>query len=939
MAAGGGATGEQAPAGDVIHVQLVEWDWIARKPTRTVGTFEARQAAAGDTRFLYQGGEYLKSGTDYAIRISAAYKDSTSATLAQTASNDEDDGGQPGWNLWQRSLRVDAFAHGNPQWEWRDNALQVRVNARKGSGDAGLYVHDAEVYEAHGATLDFKVTLDPAPSGNQTVTVGYKTQDSSSGICDFHDGIDGDRVVGCRTTARYPSDYLPVRGELTFGAGETLKTVSVPVVDDDVPDSGEGVALLLFTPRAKDGADVPALARDAALGIIYNHEEASEPSEVRVSDARAAEGGELLFVVSLSSPATATVTVDYATSDGTATAGADYAHASGTLTFPAGETSRTVSVPALEDAETEGDETLALTLDNVVHAVFAGNAASVAATGTIAADEAASLSAAPPALSVADASATEEADASLSFAVTLDAPSAGPVTVDYATSDGTAQAPDDYAQTSGTLTFAAGETARAVAVAIVDDDAADGGETLTLTLSNPSGATLADAAALGTIADGDLPPLTARFQDVPAGHDGASAFVFRVLFSEPIPTSYRVLRDDGAFRVAGGTVRRARRVDGRDDLREIHVRPAGRGAVTVTLPPTTDCAAKGAICMDDGRRLSAGDTATVAGPAAAVVDGRRLTLSWRTPPDAFAAPDGSDFAVTVDGVLRPVASVRFHADGVALLLSAPVHAAQAVAVDHLGSAMHPLRGAAGELRPAWRGLPALNVTGWPAEARSEAGVSAPAPNPAPVVWDAARSASLAGRELGDADLASLAGMTGLRRLDLSDTGLVDLSALSGLRGLESLDLSGNAIADLAPLAGLAELRRLDLGGNRIGELWPVGGLPNLEVLLLDGNRVSDVGALTHLVRVETLGLSGNRVVDVGALADLGSLRRLDLGGNPVRDLSPVGDVGTLEWLGSPLAEVGVPAHRLPRLRWLLAPVGPAACLGCAPDGAARAPAR
>ena len=153
-----------------------------------------------------------------------------------------------------------------------------------------------------------------------------------------------------------------------------------------------------------------------------------------------------------------------------------------------------------------------------------------------------------------------------------------------------------------------------MAVAIVDDAAVDGGETLTLTLSNPSGATLADAKATGTIMDGDLPPLTATFQDVPDEHDGAAAFAFEVLFSEAIPTSYTVLRDDGAFQVAGGNVVKARRVDGRDDLREIHIKPSGHAAVTIELPPTADCDAEGAVCMDDGRRLSAGDSATVAGP-------------------------------------------------------------------------------------------------------------------------------------------------------------------------------------------------------------------------------------------------------------------------------------------------------------------------------------
>ena len=787
FAAKGGGTGVTAPLGDVMHVQLVEWDTTAGRPTRTVGTFEAGQAEAGDTLFRYLGEEYLDADTTYAIRISAAYKDSTSATLAQTASDGEDDGGLDGWDLKPGAYRVDAFAHGNPQWEAlpSGNSLQVRIHARKGAGAAGLYVHDAEVYEAHGATLDFKVTLDPAPKSNgQRVTVEYRTQDSSVGHCSREFWV-GDGDVGeCRTTARAYRDYIPQEGELTFWKGETLKTVSVPVIDDHVEDSGEGVELLLFAPEAKGEADVPPLARDAALGIIHNHEEASEPSEVRVSDARAAEGGELPFVVSLSSPATATVTVDYATSAGTATAGADYTETSGTLTFPAGETSRTVSVPALEDAEAEGDETLTLTLANVVHAVFAGGAASVAATGTIAGDGVAGGGADD---SEADQGGTEDGGAEEAGTKEVGTTDSG--TDEGGTDNGgwvAAGALTGFALVDAATGLDAGTIANGGSFALPDPangswgiraEAAAGAEigSVRLELSgakahaqtenhppwslygddgtNVAGAGLppgaytlrATAYAEASLSGGELqalevsfavaalPPLTATFRNVPDAHDGATAFTFEVLFSEPVPTSYRVLRDDGAFEVDGGTVTRARRVDGRDDLREIHVRPAGEGAVTVTLPPTTDCGARGAVCMDDGRRLSAGDSATVAGPVAAeaVVDGRLLTLWWRSPPDAFAAPDGSDFAVTADGVLRPVSSVSVpRATGCPCCCRRRWVAGQSVAVDHLGSAMHPLRSAAGVCCvPQWRGLPALNATGWSAEERSTAGVPAPCPEP------------------------------------------------------------------------------------------------------------------------------------------------------------------------------------------------------------------
>ena len=675
-----------------------------------------------------------------------------------------------------------------------------------------------------------------------------------------------------------------------------------------------------------------------------------------------------------------------------------------------------------------------------------------AATETVAAAPEEVESPAPGVLSVADAEASEEEDATLDFAVTLDPAADAAVTVDYATSDGTATAGADYTGTSGTLTFLAGETAKTVSVPIVDDAVDDGGETLTLTLSQAAGANIGAAAATGIIRDDDGNRLSAAFENVPDEHDGGNAFVFRVAFSEEVGISYATLRDE-SFSTTDGDVTAARRVDGRHDLWEITVEPDSRAAVSITLPgnracgttgavctrgddprplgnspsatvagppttpltasfgdmpathageefefrltfseepevsyvtlrdhafdetggtvrkakrhtqgsnlswditvkpngvaavtielsATTDCAATGAICTHDERPLSNAPSATVAGAstASAVVDGPTLTLSWPTPPDGFAPPGGSDFAVRVDGRLLAVASASFRTSGVALHLSESARPGQDVVVDYLGSAMHPLRDAAGAARPPWRDLAATNVTGL-AELRVAAGATEAMADAGLPAADGAASASLAGRAFGDAGLSALAGRTGLRRLDLSDNALVDISALSGLRALESLDLSGNAVSDLAPLTGLTELRRLDLSGNRIDELWPIGGLPKLEVLLLAGNRVADIGALTHLGRLENLGLAGNLVADVGPLADLWSLRRLDLGGNPAPDLSPVGDLETLVWLRLPSAGGEAPTHRLVRLRWLLAPNAASVCLGCGDAAPGHAEAR
>lgn len=336
-----------------------------------------------------------------------------------------------------------------------------------------------------------------------------------------------------------------------------------------------------------------------------------------------------------------------------------------------------------------------------------------------------------------------------------------------------------------------------------------------------------------------------------------------------------------------------------NDLPAFTVEPEGAGTVTITLPATEDCEHARAICTEDDRPLSNSQTAEVAGQSAsAVADSSVLTLAWPTPRDGFAPPGGSDFAVRVDGSLRAVSAASLWTRGAVLMLAEPVLAGQDVVVDYLGSAMHPLRDAAGRTEPAWRDLPAVNVTGLPVGG-TENLMTPVADGTEWLVPVDALSASFAGRELGDVGLAALVVRPDLVQLDLSGNALTDLPPLAGLRALESLDLSGNAVADLTPLRGLTVLRRLDLGGNAVADLWPLGELPQLEVLLLDGNRVADVGALTHLVRLENLGLAGNAVGDLAPLADLRSLRRLDLGGNPAGDLSPVGDLGTLVWLRLP----------------------------------------
>ena len=109
--------------------------------------------------------------------------------------------------------------------------------------------------------------------------------------------------------------------------------------------------------------------------------------------------------------------------------------------------------------------------------------------------------------------------------------------------------------------------------------------------------------------------LTAEVHRVPDSHNGSGTFDVRILFSEPVSVSHRTLQEH-SFQVSNGTVEATRRVNGRNDLREITVQPYTNAAVVLVLPPTADCTVEGAVCTGDGRPLSSRLEITVPGSTA-----------------------------------------------------------------------------------------------------------------------------------------------------------------------------------------------------------------------------------------------------------------------------------------------------------------------------------
>ena len=468
------------------------------------------------------------------------------------------------------------------------------------AGPPAISVSDANVQEAEGAVLNFSVTL--SHPSTRTVTVDYATSD-------------GTAVAG--------SDYTAASGALTFTAGDTSQTVQVTVLTDSDDESDETITLTLSNPSQA------TLDDGTGAGTIENGESSSGTQEDPPAEDPPAETPAVLLTASFANvPADhngSNFTFQLSFSENVEAGYARIRDHAFTVTGATIDSASRITQGSNQGWNVEvnptGNEAITITLPETTNC---------SDDEAICTDDERMLSHSteervegPPAISVSDATVQEAEGATLEFSVTLSHASSRTVTVSYATQDVTATAGPDYTAASGALTFTAGDLSQTVEVTVLTDSEDEGQETLTLTLSNPSQATLDDATGTGTIENGESssgtqedPPvvlLTASFSNMPATHNG-SEFTFDLAFSEDFPLSYVTLRDD-AFTVDGGNVENAqRKVPGSNQTWTITVKPLGTGTISITLPETTDCNATGAICTDDERKLSNSTPASIAGP-------------------------------------------------------------------------------------------------------------------------------------------------------------------------------------------------------------------------------------------------------------------------------------------------------------------------------------
>jgi streptogramin lyase/C4-type Zn-finger protein len=212
-------------------------------------------------------------------------------------------------------------------------------------------------------------------------------------------------------------------------------------------------------------------------------------------------GGEATITVTRSGNSQGAISANYATSNGTATAGSDYSQTAGTLNWGDGDfDDKTFTIAITDDSLSEGNETFTVSLTDPISGESLDNA-------TVSITDNDNAQPGTPQFTSSTVEVTETAS-TVTLTVRRVGGTNGELTVNYATTAGTATDGSDYVGATGTLTWADGDSSdKTLTVTIIDDSLSEGNETFTVTLSDPvSGGSLDNATV--SITDNDATLVT-----------------------------------------------------------------------------------------------------------------------------------------------------------------------------------------------------------------------------------------------------------------------------------------------------------------------------------------------------------------------------------------------------------------------------------------------
>ncbi len=385
-------------------------------------------------------------------------------------------------------------------------ATNALINDAQGKGtitnDDGipkLSINDVAVTEGTGSAVNAVFTVSLSAASSVPVTVQFATANS---------------------TALSPDDYTAASGTVTFSAGQTTQTITVPVIGDSLDEPSQTFFVNLSSATNASIADKQGVCTilddELSPGLSVSDVIVSEKTGSVVT---------AVFTVSLSGPSSLPVKVNYATANDTALA-SDYLSKRGTLLFSPGQVSKTLSISIIGDTRDELDEDFFMNLSAPFNATISDNQGQC----MIADDDA------TPTLTIDNKTVTEGTGSTVKaiFTVRLSAASGLPVTVNYATEDDTAIATADYTSASNLLTFFPGQISKTISVSVVGDALDEVNESFFVNLSGPNYATLAvgQERGKGTISDNDaIPKLSIGNLTVTEGNSGTLDVVFTVKLS------------------------------------------------------------------------------------------------------------------------------------------------------------------------------------------------------------------------------------------------------------------------------------------------------------------------------------------------------------------------------------------------------------------------
>lgn len=313
-------------------------------------------------------------------------------------------------------------------------------------------------------------------------------------------------------TAASNQDYQSISEKIFFDAGEVSKNILISVNPDYRVEPDETLNVNLTAPvnvNLTNNQATATILNDDVGGVIQ-----FSASSVSVSES----GSTAAIIVSRTDGNASDVVVQYNTIDGTAKAGKDYQTVTGNLTFGANETSKTISVPILNDALNEDTETFSLSLQNVSGGGTLGGQTSI----TVNLQDNDPL----PQLSVSNYSVAEGNSGltTINLSLNLLAVSGREVSIKYATQNGTAAEPNDYLSATGTVNFAAGETSKTIQLSIVGDATFEPDETFNFVLSNAVNGEISNGFANITILNDDAAPKRPSFDFDGDGKSDISVF-------------------------------------------------------------------------------------------------------------------------------------------------------------------------------------------------------------------------------------------------------------------------------------------------------------------------------------------------------------------------------------------------------------------------------